>query len=81
MTGYVCVKCEYRPQYCYMVAWCEDWGMGTPLKSGPKKYPVYIVVDKSGGLAGWSDHMDRTAENITFADFVTQSHKEMAKGG
>jgi hypothetical protein len=47
--------------------------MGTPLKSGPKKYPVAIVIDKSGGLAGWSDHMDRAAEYMTFAEFVTQN--------
>ena len=70
MTGSVWVKCENRHQYCYMVAWCEDCGMGTPLKSGPKKYPVAIVIDKCGGLAGWSDHMDRAANYISFAEFV-----------
>lgn len=74
MTGSVWVKCENRPQYCYMVAWCEDCGMGTPLKSGPKKYPVAIVIDKRGGLAGWSDHMDRAANYISFAEFVKQNN-------
>jgi hypothetical protein len=72
-TGTTWVKVETRAEFCYMVAWCEDRGMGTPLRVHHAQYPIAIVIDESGGLPWWHDRMDRAATYVSFAEFLTDN--------
>lgn len=73
MSDNIWVVITNRAEYCYMIAWCEDNNMGTPINSCVMivpKFPVAIVICKDDGMAGWNDCMDRAANYIDFKSFV-----------
>lgn len=73
MNRSVLVKCENRSQYCYMVAWCEDNGFGTPKRSVPLGcYPIILNINRDYNTATWTNNMFNVqAKNyVTFDEFT-----------
>ena len=72
------MKVDNRAEYCYMVAWCEDRGMGTPRRSGLMKYPVEIWIDRERKLAGWVEGAGTASGCVSFTEFHAHDAKSDA---
>ena len=71
------VKVNNRAELAYMVAWCEDNGFLTPFMGEPENYPIAIGAD-----GGWTDHMDRAADYVSFCSFIESNDQvQPAKRG
>ena len=71
MNRSVSVKCENRSQYCYMVAWCEDHGFGTPKKPVPMGcYPIILYINRDYSTATWTNVPAENGNYVTFEEFT-----------
>ena len=63
-----------RAEFLYMREWIWMSGQKQPLLARPTEYPIVLIVGGSGS-PGWSDSMDRAANYVSFADFISQNEK------
>lgn len=73
MSRSILVKCENRSQYCYMVAWCEDHGFGTPKRLVPLGcYPAILDINCDYRTATWTSSMFnvQAKNHVTFDEFT-----------
>ncbi len=60
-------KIENMGQFMEFVRWANDKLKEPPMRTPPKKYPLYFTT--SGNFCGWVDRDDRNLHYYSFEDF------------